>query len=206
MELLEKLDYISKSNITDSNLCNIIELAMFIDDGDLLTEAMNFSDISKKIKTSLKKIGLHAESSEGLLQIAAKSSIVLSKFMWYAIKAFSGDKKAKENLIELVKTNQITKEQVLDFLLKLDTLTLHFITGPIHMIDALTGWHIGVNIHNSVKSMENKAKDLINLLSDIAKEAVGNLKITLKGYIAKLKALLDINSDKKILKRSDKWA
>jgi hypothetical protein len=81
MELLEKLDYISKSNITDSNLCNIIELAMFIDDGDLLTEAMNFSDISKKIKTSLKKIGLHAESSEGLLQIAAKSSIVLSKFM-----------------------------------------------------------------------------------------------------------------------------
>lgn len=206
MELLEKLDYISKSNITDSNLCNIIELAMFIDEGDLLTEAMNFSDISKKIKTSLKKIGLHAESSEGLLQIAAKSSIVLSKFMWYAIKSSSGDKKAKENLIELVKTNQITKEQVLDFLLKLDVLTLHFITGPIHMIDALTGWHIGANIHNSVKSMENKAKDLINSLSDIAKEAVGNLKITLKGYIARLKVLLDLNSDKKILKRSDKWA
>jgi hypothetical protein len=52
--------------------------------------------------------------------------------------------------------------------------------------------------------MENKAKDLINSLSDIAKEAVGNLKITLKGYFARLKALLDMNSDKKILKRSEK--
>ena len=71
-----------------------------------------------------------------------KSGKHIGKVIWYAMKAAVGNEEDKQKLIRIIKETKISSSQLIDFLLKLDMLTLHAITGPIHMIDAVTGWHL----------------------------------------------------------------
>lgn len=117
-------------------------------------DSLNESDTDILVESVLKKVGLHAHKSKGLLSYIKSFTTGVGKLFLALLK---GDgKKAKEIL------KSVNKEDVLDFLLKLDTGTLHLISGPLHTLDAWTGWHIGANI----KAKMEKGTGIVNVIKD----------------------------------------
>lgn len=171
-------------NSTDIN--NIIEIAVFMEEFNQLDEGIG--DFTKRIKGFLSKAGLHAsQGGPGLIQMLAKAGSTMTKFFWYAMKASTGDNEAKAKVKEMA-NKEIKKETLMDFLLKLDQMSMHMITGPIHMIEALTGWHIGVYYKVATKATE-KIRTAIAHLEDVAKDLAGSLKKKIIAYIKGIKKL-----------------
>ena len=159
----ELFENYSLYNLTDDNI-KLLEISAFANlnesDFNELYEAFDFKDISSKFKRIFKKSGLHISKSDGLIQMILKSGKHIGKVIWYAMKAAVGNEEDKQKLIQIIKETKISSSQLIDFLLKLDMLTLHAITGPIHMIDAVTGWHLWANlgkIGTETKHIFNKA-------------------------------------------------
>jgi len=158
---------------------NIIEYYEFSNmDFNTLNESVLLEFKMPDISGALAKAGIHAKKGRGLIQMIASSGIHFAKIFHAAIKATGGDQEAKVNLKELL-SKKISKEDIIDFLLKLDQATMHLITGPIHMIEALTGWHIWAAVHkvrNTAKDIVQKGKDIINKLKDVATDLEGSGK------------------------------
>lgn len=155
------------------SIIDLIELSIFSEiDPNLLKEDIGELEEAINIKGALEKAGLHAKKGRGLIQILSSAGKHISKIFWYAIKAHTGDEKAKEELKTLLK-KKVSKEDIIDVLLKLDQLTLHAITGPIHAIEAATGWHIAANIKKVSKTVDNvkdRFENAIKSLNDLMKD------------------------------------
>lgn len=178
----------------EKDIKSLIELAMFMEeDVSMINEAEG--GIAGKLNSLLGKIGFHASPSDtGIIQVLLKGGKNIAQLLWYAMKATTGDQKAKEKVKEIANT-EITKEQVLDFLLKLDMLTLHAVTGPIHMIDALTGWHLGPTLKKAAgaaKSIEQRIKTAISNMIDVADEVPDRAGKILSTYATRLKQLFGV--------------
>lgn len=150
-------------------------------DSEYITEGVN--DI-------LKKFGLEFEkNSPGVIDYVVKFTKGVGRFILAAIK---GDKKKMKELLK-----SVSKEEVLDFLLKLDMLTLHHITGPIHAIDALTGWELWANIEKVAKKSEvviNNIKKILNNLKDKVKTFVApKLQPVVIGKITDIEQLAQLD-------------
>lgn len=108
---------------------------------------MNVRDVAKNIEgllgKGLKKVGLHTHKGKGIISYLMSAGKGVGKMILAGIR---GDGETVKELAKSVK-----KEDVIDFLLKLDMATQHLITGPIHLIDAWTGWHIGANLENVIR-------------------------------------------------------
>ena len=134
-----------------------------------LSEAYDF-------KALMHKFGIHTQKGSGVVQIMSKASKNIAALFWYAIKASLGDEGAKDKVREIA-TKEVTHAQVLDFLLRVDALSMHILTGPIHMIDAVMGWHIGVELHNIAKGHSTidaevaKAKEILSSIKSKADES-----------------------------------
>jgi hypothetical protein len=136
----------------------------------------------------MKKAGLVShKGSDGLIQMVAKSGAHIGKILFYAVKA-TKDEKSKAKLKELLKKKG-SKEQLIDFLIKLDTVSLHLVSGPIHSIDALTGWHIGANLHDKVIDGATKVKDALGHLETARKKLTGDVSKKLANIIDNLKSI-----------------
>lgn len=118
---------------------------------ELVTEGIN--DILGKLGLSLHK------HNPGVIEYIKLFTKGVGKIIYAAIK---GDKDGVKNIAKTLK-----KEDVIDFILKLDMLTLHVITGPIHMIDALTGWDLSVHIKKTANSAGNMLGDLKKTISEL---------------------------------------
>lgn len=189
MDLVNRIDNYMQKGVEQDSIA-LLELAMFMEENEyMLNEAIK--NWGKKVGGLLKKVGLHAHTGEGgLIWVLGKSSVTMGQLFWNLVKAATtGDKKAKEKVVEIAKT-EITKEQVLDFLLKLDTLTLHMVTGPLHMLDALTGWHIAVNIKKASEPVVDRTKRAINHLRNLADNLKGKLKKQVLDYVFGLRRIL----------------
>jgi hypothetical protein len=117
--------------------------------------------------------------------------------LYYAVDYyFNNNNESKKKMIELAKS--VKKEDVLDFLLKLDTLTLHLISGPIHELDAITGTHIWANIKNKAKSVTDAATDAIKKIESLKDHLEGSLKSQLQKYSNALRRLFGIGDFKKV--------
>lgn len=90
----------------------------------------------------------------------------LAKLFMSAIK---GDAEGIKKVAKSIKMGD-----VLDFLLRLDTATLHLITGPIHSIEAITGWHLWANIEK-VKKGGQAIADKIHSAIQTIKQHLGGL-------------------------------
>ena len=152
-------------NTTKFIECELLAITMLENSDDLLVEG--------KLDSVLKKAGLSIHKKKGLIQYLTQAGVVMTKFFVAVLK---GD---KQTLKKLANT-EIKKEEVVNFLLQLDQATLHLITGPIHMKDAITGWHIGADLHTDISS---SVKELI-------KKAVS----TIKDHIHKLIPNKNINT------------
>ncbi len=173
-------------NENKTDIDNIIEIAIFMEEYNQLDEGIG--DYTKRLKGLLAKAGLHAsQGGPGLIQMLAKAGTTMTQFFWYAMKAATGDEEAKKKVKELA-NKEVKKETLMDFLLKLDQVTLHMLTGPIHAIEAITGWHIGVYYKVASKATE-KIRTAISHLEDVAKTVTGKIKQKILQYINGIKQL-----------------
>lgn len=150
-----------KEEIKESDIESLVELYQFIEHGDNLNEAFNFSSI-------LNKLGFEVKKGKGLLHTMKNVSKGTKDLIWYTFKLYQGNEEYKQKIIDLYKS--IDKEEVIDTLLRLDMLTLHAITGPIHMLDAITGWHLAPNLKRKTTELKDRVKRVIDHLSAIKKE------------------------------------
>jgi hypothetical protein len=165
------------------DLAIIIEMAMLVDDDMSLNEAFNVSDLKSMGKGLMKKLGMHGhKTGDGLIQVALKSGKVMAEFVYHALRGAAGNEDSKARVQELAR-KEITKEQFMDFLLKLDMATLHLVSGPLHAIDAWTGWHIWAHIKSGTETALMKAKKAISDLATAAKSANDTVKVQIKNYI-----------------------
>ena len=116
-----------------------------------------------------KKMGISGESKKTLLGLLSNIGKKAALTLVYAIQASAGNESAKEKLKEIVKDRQIYSE-LSDLVIRLDVLTLHMISGPIHMIDALTGWDIADKIREQALGVTNKINTAIDTISSSAQK------------------------------------
>jgi hypothetical protein len=120
----------------------ISQFAIFVClDESLLTE--DASDI-------LKKLGLHVKKNKGLLHYIAQAGMGMFKLLKAAIA------KDKEEVLKVIQG--ISKEEIVDFIFKLDAASLHILSAPLHFIEAVTGLHLGANLDAVGKSVIDAVK------------------------------------------------
>ena len=143
--------------------CDIInEGLMDVLNMDIKTIASN---LNKVLSKGAGKVGIK-RTNKGLISYIMSAGKGVGKMILAGIK---GDKETVKQLIKSVK-----KEDIIDFLLKMDTLTLHMFGGPIHTIDAITGWNIGANLKRIVSGKTGAIAKIKNAMSSI-RDSVGDL-------------------------------
>ena len=127
------------------------------------------------IKDFLKKLGLQAHKGKGLVSYIKGFTQGVGRIVVAALK---GDKKKVKEIAQSVR-----KEDVLDFLLKLDMATLHLVTGPIHFIDAVTGWELWANIKSAAAKADSVWDDLVATVKELKKKVVTYLSSPKKDQV-----------------------
>jgi len=153
-----------KNYINESQELNEFESRMFVL-ANLMEEDLNSLNessaemLAEGIKDKLDKAGLKLHKGKGILDYIKNFTKGTGKLM---LALFKGDtKKAKE----ILKT--IEKEDILDFLYKLDLGTLHLVTGPLHTIDAWTGWDLSVKMKDHMQKASGVWDQLKDALHNV---------------------------------------
>ena len=139
-------------------------LALMIYAMDFYDQGLNESDLNEMdINKFLSKFGLkfHKEGP-GLIDYVRDFVKGTGKLFVAAVK---GDKAEVMRIAA-----SVTKEQVLDFILKLDQATMHILTGPIHFVDAVTGWDLWANMEKLAKDGKDILVDIWNSLKELKKK------------------------------------
>jgi len=157
---------------TNSTIQALLEMSILMDLSDSLNESELYESAADKAHGMLSVMGLHAHKGKGLIDYFKAGAIGMGSLM---IAAAKGD---SEKIKEIAKS--IKKTDVVDFLLKMDQATLHAVTGPIHMIDAITGWHIGAAVANHVEKVSDFIVGTITKTKEYINKAILNLKIRQK--------------------------
>ena len=166
-----------KEHLYANHIQDIIQIGM------IRSKNMNegFDDIKAKSAKLIHKLGLHTNQQKGIIQYLTSFGSVAGKLMLAAIK---GD---TESVKKIIDTTKVTKEDFLDFLLRLDAVTMHFVTGPIHMIDAITGWHIWANIKDKTQTIETKISQTLKYLDDLKNSVSADIKKEFESYVNSFK-------------------
>ena len=132
--------------------------------GLTMLELMDPSDnLNEGVNDILGKFGLELEKkSPGVLGYMSQFATGVGKMVWLAIK------KDKEGIKKL--SQEFTREKFVDFLYKLDLVTLHLVTGPLHFIDGLTGWELGPKLKELAKGAEAVVANIRKALVTVKKE------------------------------------
>ena len=197
MDIIDKINLYSHTSEEIRDMEILIEMAMIVDDEMTLNEAFDIGTLKSTGKSLLKSIGMGShKSGDGLISVALKSGKIMAEFVYHILRGSSGNTTSIQRVKDIAKT-EITKEQFLDFLLKLDMATLHLVSGPLHAIDAWTGWHIWAHIKSKTENGLEKARKAITDLADAAKSASEDAKKKIKSLmygIARLFGLEDLSS------------
>ncbi len=145
--------------------------------GLILLEQMDPNEpLNEGVNDILGRFGLELEKkSPGVIEYTLKFSKGIGKLIWFAIKK---DKKGIEKLAK-----EYNKEMFLDFLMKLDLVTMHFITGPLHFIDGITGWELGVKINDLSTSADKLISKMKNALEKVKQEIAAYFSPTLQPLV-----------------------
>jgi len=182
--VLQQLEELNPS--VPDGTASIVEMAWFLENGPVINEEK--FDLSAMFG----KIGLKITKGQGLIQILAKAGTHVAKLLWLAVKAYrSQTPEDKEELKTFLKNTKVTKEQVVDVLLKLDMLTNKMFTGPVAMLNVLTGWQISVNIKQDIERM---AKSALQGLLQIKDKLADKTKKVLDKHVTGIKNLLGVQA------------
>jgi len=135
----------------------LIGLLYILENESMINESEE--DLQEGIKEWLGAVGLKVHKGDGVIDYLKQFSQGAGKLILAAIK---GDSEEVKKI-----ANSLDKAKVIDFLLKLDMMSMHIVTGPIHFIDALTGWDLAANLKHAVKQVPNLLKDIWTSLNNI---------------------------------------
>ena len=159
------------SEITYSPLeASIMEMVLLMDSDDIINEGM--------MSKLLDKTGMKLTKGTSLFSYIKSSGKGIGKMF---IAAIRGDKDGIKAVM-----SEVNKQDMMDFLMKLDTATMGLVTGPIRMIEAITGWGLSANIKimasatKAAKAAIETVKTNINTVMDKAKVKVYN------GYLTRI--------------------
>ena len=172
----------SEQKLNDDQIA-LVEYHFFMENLDTFNENVLNEGVKDKVMGFLKKaklsakdlthhLGLHVgkSSGSGLIQSLLASGVNISKVMIAAFKALNGNQDDKAALKAAIQNLKFSKEDLLDFLLRLDQATMHLVTGPIHMIDAVMGWHIWADVKSHAGNMITRLKDAFSNMVQTIKE------------------------------------
>lgn len=132
----------------------IMEYAILLMDDNELNEA----------KSLLGKAGFKITRSKGIISLLATAGKGLSAMM---IAAMKGDKEKVKAL-----ANDVSREDVIELLLKMDKVSLGLVSAPLGLISEITGWNLEIN-----KPDTSNIIDSINAIIEKLKHAVDPKKL-----------------------------
>jgi len=127
-------------------------------DMENLTEAQE-EVIVEGVNDWLGKIGMKLHKGDGIISYMKQFIGGAGKLIVAAVK---GDKEEVKKI-----ASSLDKAKVMDFLLKLDMATMHVVTGPIHFIDAVTGWDLMVNLKHAAEGAKNMLHSFYKAMADV---------------------------------------
>ena len=146
-------------------------LIMENEDPDIIVEG-----IMDNLNSALNKIGLKIEREKGLIDYLLAAGKTMAQFFLAALR---GDKKTLKQLAN----KEISKEALVDFVYKLDGATMHVLAGPLHFIEAVTGWNIAANFER--EGMATKIRKTVSTFKDAIAFLYEKVKAAFKGKTQK---------------------
>jgi len=172
------------SNIDRDDVLAVLEFMVIMNSGDsvLLNEERSqsikalFSKISNKLGTS--SGGKPSRSGrKNILALLGSISKNAALALIYAMQAQLGKNKeeSKQKLKKILSTTNL-KAEFVDFIIRADVLTLHMISSPIHIIDALTGYELGDLVREKATGEgRNKLVAAIDFIAKFALQKQGSI-------------------------------
>ena len=118
-------------------------------DLETLSESIDF-------KSAIKGAKLNLKTNKGLIATLIRAGKDVSLLFWHSLKVLGGNEESRKKVKELAR-KKVSKEDFMNFLINLDMITFHAISGPIHIIDAITGW----DLHHKIISTHDKIKEIL---------------------------------------------
>jgi len=173
-------------------IASLLEFIVFMEEGEslILSEARGES-VKAGISKVASKLGIAAHGRKNLLKLIASVGKNTGLALVYSIRAHGGNSEAKDKLATILKTANI-KSELTDLILRLDALTLHLLTGPIHIIDALTGWHIGADLQQKTKTPNTHIKTALDTIIKASNAIKDKPRRTLNRSIEKIKKIFAV--------------
>ena len=157
------------------------------------------SSIVNKIKAvvSNTEISKNFELEKGLLSYMKDVGIGGAEILYHAFNAYyHKNEESKVRIKEIAAS--VKKEHLIDILMKLDVVTLHLITGPLHIIEAVTGWGILGAIKSKVEPVEKQARQAVSSLESLSKSLDDKLKAQVQNYANALRRAFGIGDFQKM--------
>ena len=189
-----------QQHMGDEGLIMVLEALIVIDECHRVHEinegvGESVSGFMKKVKGILKKkkpeVSKMVEKEKGLVHYFKDMGIGGAQLMYHAFNAYyNKDQKSKDRVKEL--SQSVKKEHIIDILLKLDILSLHLVTGPLHIIEAVTGWNVLHNVQNKIEPVQKKIKHALHSLENLKHDLEGEMRVQLLRYTNGLRRVFDI--------------
>ena len=189
MQSLKEQIYITEQK---EAIVSLLEFIVFMEDGEslILSEARG-ETVKAGLTKVAGKLGISAHGRKNLLKLIASVGKNTGLALVYAVRSHMGQEGAKEKLENILKTANI-KSELTDLMLRLDTLTLHLLTGPLHIIDAITGWHLGADIQDKTKTPNTHVKSALDTILKAASRIKDKPRKTLNRSIEKIKKIFAV--------------
>lgn len=193
--------HLYKENIHHDAM-NLLEFAIFIEDFGRLEEGVidKIKDIKGQTDAMLRKLGFHTSQSKGLIHYLWTINKNIVRLLYHGISLSDASEHQREVSRMAIKEimQSVNREEVLNFLYKLDAVTLGILTTPLKLIDGVTGWHIAGEVVSKVQPAISKAKKAIEWLEATKDSLEGKLKIQLQKYVNALRRVFNFGDFKKV--------
>lgn len=156
--------YVVEREIEAQIMESVLALQYVSDYGNQLNEESFLSGFSAKVNSVLPKLGLKLHKGDGIISYIAKFATVGGKMLVAAIK---GNKDEVKRL-----STTVSRGEFIDFLLKLDTVSLCLIINPITMIDAITGWNLMANLKSGLQKASSVIGDIVDSIKALKTKIV----------------------------------
>lgn len=160
----------------------------------------SISSMYKNIKDMVMKrsdIIKNVEVEKGLISYLKSIGLGGSQMIYHAFNAYFNKSQESREQIKVL-SQSVKKEYIVDILMKLDVLTLHLVTGPLHIIEAVTGWNILHVLKMKVEPVTKKAKEAIHTLETLKDSLEGETKKQLQKYANAIRRIFELDGYKKV--------
>ena len=168
--MIKYSEFLTEKVITE-DMQDKINILMYLSENEMINESldtMNEADVVEGVNDWLGKIGMKLHKGDGIIDYVKQFTSGTGKLIIAAVK---GDKEEVKKI-----ANTLERAKVMDFLLKLDMATMHIVTGPIHFVDAVTGWDLMANLKHAAKGAQDMLKSFYAAIKSVKDSIVKVLK------------------------------